>query len=119
MREKYSGRLGTFLCSICLVCSLAACGAPDRTVLEPETSKPDLSAQEAPEADVDIMDGMSLGSAAAFMITGPATKITNLGAVKIVLGIRRFAFYLAYVMAFSLLAGLMVNLLSADIPVKG
>lgn len=28
-----------------------------------------------------LMDGMSLGGAAAFMITGPATKITNLGAV--------------------------------------
>ena len=27
-----------------------------------------------------LMEGMSLGSAAAFMITGPATKITNLGA---------------------------------------
>jgi uncharacterized protein len=33
--------------------------------------------------------GMSMGAAAAFMITGPATKITNLGAVKIVLGTRR------------------------------
>lgn len=37
-----------------------------------------------------LMDGMSMGSAAAFMITGPATKITNLGAVKIVLGAKRF-----------------------------
>ncbi len=36
-----------------------------------------------------LLDGMSMGSAAAFMITGPATKITNMGAVKIVLGIRR------------------------------
>ncbi|MDE6710009.1 MAG: permease, partial [Oscillospiraceae bacterium] len=35
-----------------------------------------------------LADGMSMGSAAAFMITGPATKITNLGAVKIVLGIK-------------------------------
>ena len=35
-----------------------------------------------------LAGGMSLGSAAAFMITGPATKITNLGAVKIVLGIK-------------------------------
>ena len=57
-----------------------------------------------------LLDGMSLGSAAAFMITGPATKITNLGAVKIVLGIRRFVLYIAYVMGFSFLAGLMVNL---------
>lgn len=38
-----------------------------------------------------------------------ATKITNLGAVKIVLGIRRFALYIVYVILFSLLAGLMVN----------
>ena len=56
-----------------------------------------------------LLDGMSLGSAAAFMITGPATKITNLGAVKIVLGIRRFALYIAYVMGFSFLSGLTVN----------
>lgn len=53
-----------------------------------------------------LLDGMSLGSAAAFMITGPATKITNLGAVKIVLGITRFALYIAYVMGFSFLAGI-------------
>lgn len=57
-----------------------------------------------------LLDGMSMGSAAAFMITGPATKITNLGAVKIVMGVRRFVLYLAYVMAFSLVAGLLVNL---------
>ena len=58
-----------------------------------------------------LMDGMSLGSAAAFMITGPATKITNLGALKIVLGIKRFALYLVYVMMFSFLSGLVVNII--------
>ncbi len=57
-----------------------------------------------------LADGMSLGSAAAFMITGPATKITNLGAVKIVLGIKRFLLYLAFVMLFSLVTGFLVNL---------
>lgn len=56
-----------------------------------------------------LLDGMSMGSAAAFMITGPATKITNLGAVKIVLGMKRFLLYLAFVMAFSLACGLVVN----------
>lgn len=56
-----------------------------------------------------LADGMSLGSAAAFMITGPATKITNLGALKIVLGIRRFLLYFAFVMIFSLATGLFVN----------
>ena len=55
--------------------------------------------------------GMSMGSAAAFMITGPATKITNLGALKIVLGVKRFLLYLAFVMAFSLVTGLLVNLM--------
>lgn len=58
-----------------------------------------------------LMDGMSMGSAAAFMITGPSTKITNLGALKIVLGLKHFLLYLAFVMAFSLLTGLAVNLL--------
>ena len=58
-----------------------------------------------------LTDGMSLGSAAAFMITGPATKITNLGAMKIILGAKRFAIYLLYVMSFSLITGLITNLL--------
>ena len=58
-----------------------------------------------------ILDGMSIGSAAAFMITGPATKITNLGALKIVLGWKRFALYILFVMVFSLLCGMAVNLL--------
>ncbi len=57
-----------------------------------------------------LADGMSMGSASAFMITGPATKITNLGAVKIVLGIKRFLLYLAFVMLFSLVTGFLVNL---------
>ncbi|MDE7195012.1 MAG: permease [Oscillospiraceae bacterium] len=57
-----------------------------------------------------LADGMSMGSAAAFMITGPATKITNLGALKIVLGIKRFLLYLAFVMLFSLVTGVLVNL---------
>lgn len=58
-----------------------------------------------------LFDGMSMGSAAAFMITGPATKITNLGAVKIVLGARRFGIYIVYVMFFALISGLIINLL--------
>ncbi len=58
-----------------------------------------------------LLDGMSMGSAAAFMITGPATKITNLGAVKIVLGWKRFVVYLAYAMLFSLATGLLTDLI--------
>lgn len=56
-----------------------------------------------------LLDGMSMGSAAAFMVTGPATKITNLGVMKTVLGARRFAIYIAFVMGFALLSGLAVN----------
>ncbi len=56
-----------------------------------------------------LLGGMSLGAAAAFMLTGPATKITNLGAVKIVLGAKRFLLYLLYVLLFSLITGLFID----------
>ena len=55
--------------------------------------------------------GIVLGSAAAFMITGPATKITNLGAMKIVLGWKRFILYLLFVTIFAWMAGLIVDIL--------
>ena len=58
-----------------------------------------------------LLDGMSMGSAAAFMITGPSTKITNLGALKIVFGLKHFIFYLAFVIVFSLATGLIVNMI--------
>lgn len=58
-----------------------------------------------------LSDGMSMGSAAAFMVTGPATKITNLGALKIVLGAKNFILYLAFVMLFAFATGLLVNLI--------
>lgn len=59
-----------------------------------------------------LYDGMSMGSAAAFMITGPATKITNLGALKIVLGAKRFALYIAFTMAFAFFSGIIINALA-------
>ena len=58
-----------------------------------------------------LWDGMSYGSAAAFMLTGPATKITNLGAVKIILGLRNFILYLVFTVVFALITGLVVNLI--------
>lgn len=58
-----------------------------------------------------LIDGMSLGSAAAFMVTGPATKITNLSALKIALGFRNFLLYIGFVMSFSLICGILVNLI--------
>ena len=59
-----------------------------------------------------LLSGMSMGNAAAFMITGPATKITNLGALKIVMGMKHFVYYLIYIMLFSLFSGLLVNLVT-------
>lgn len=58
-----------------------------------------------------LWNGMSMGSAAAFMITGPATKLTNLGAVKTALGFKRFLLYIAFAMLFSLATGIVVNLI--------
>lgn len=58
-----------------------------------------------------MASGMSMGSAAAFMITGPATKITNLGALKIVLGLPRFILYFVYIILFSLLVGGLIECL--------
>jgi uncharacterized membrane protein YraQ (UPF0718 family) len=56
-----------------------------------------------------LESGMSLGSAASFMITGPATKITNLGALKIVLGMKNFALYIVFTIAFAALSGFLVD----------
>jgi uncharacterized membrane protein YraQ (UPF0718 family) len=53
--------------------------------------------------------GMEEDWPAAFMITGPATKITNLGAVKIVLGLKDFIFYLAFTVLFAILGGFFVD----------
>jgi uncharacterized membrane protein YraQ (UPF0718 family) len=58
-----------------------------------------------------LADGMSMGAACAFMITGPATKITNLGAVKIVLGLKHFALYILFSMVFAFASGLLVNII--------
>ena len=58
-----------------------------------------------------LHNGMSMGGAAAFMITGPAAKITNLGALKIVLGIKHFLLYLAFAVVFAIVTGALVNLI--------
>ena len=56
--------------------------------------------------------GMSMGSAAAFMITGPAMKITNISAVKVILKLKHFIFYIAFAILFALLTGFLVDVLS-------
>ncbi|MDR2900340.1 MAG: permease [Treponema sp.] len=57
-----------------------------------------------------LANGMSIGSAAAFMISGPATKITNLGALKIVLGAKRFLLYIIFSIVFAWGSGIIVDL---------
>jgi len=59
-----------------------------------------------------LAGGMSVGSATAFMITGPATKITNLGALKIVLGMKGFIYYNIFSLAFAFISGLLIDLIS-------
>ncbi len=56
-----------------------------------------------------LASGMSMGAASSFMITGPSTKITNLGALKTVLGVKHFVLYIVYVILFSLGIGALVN----------
>ena len=58
-----------------------------------------------------LTGGMSLGAATAFMITGPATKITNLGAMKIILGTKNFIIYILFCIIFAILSGFIVNLI--------
>jgi uncharacterized membrane protein YraQ (UPF0718 family) len=55
--------------------------------------------------------GMSKGSVIAFMMAGPATKLTNLGAVKIVLGIKNFVIYISFSILFATLSGVIVDIL--------
>ena len=64
-----------------------------------------------PLLQVWMQKGMSLGSATAFMITGQAMKITNLGAVKIVLGMRHFLFFVLFTVLFALLNGFLLDFL--------
>lgn len=53
--------------------------------------------------------GMSMGAAAAFMITGPSTKITNVGALKIVMSLRHIVLYFVYIVLFSFVSGLLIE----------
>jgi hypothetical protein len=55
--------------------------------------------------------GMSMGAAAAFMITGPATKITNLGALVAIMGKKQFIIYLLFISTFACLTGILCNMI--------
>jgi uncharacterized membrane protein YraQ (UPF0718 family) len=63
-----------------------------------------------PLLKVWLESGMTAGAAIAFMISGPATKITNLGAVKIILGMKNFVLYIAFNMVAALMMGVLANM---------
>ena len=52
--------------------------------------------------------GMGAGDAMTFMLAGPAVKINNLSAVKMILGIKHFFIYLVYSLAFAILCGIIL-----------
>lgn len=58
-----------------------------------------------------LMRGMSVGGAAAFMLTGPATKLTNLTALKMVLGVKKFTLYILFSIVFAAVTGFLCNLI--------
>jgi len=58
-----------------------------------------------------LQAGMGAGDAMAFMLAGPALKINNLSAVKMILGTKHFLFYIVYSIAFAVLAGLIINVI--------
>jgi uncharacterized membrane protein YraQ (UPF0718 family) len=58
-----------------------------------------------------LQRGMSLGAATTFMVIGPATKITNLGALKIIFSTRNFFIYFLFVVVISILTGVFVDLI--------
>jgi len=53
--------------------------------------------------------GMGTGDAMAFMLAGPAVKITNLSAVKMIFTAKHFFIYLAFCLGFAILSGWIIN----------
>ncbi|MDM8119878.1 permease [Succinatimonas hippei] len=56
-----------------------------------------------------LSSGMSCGAAVAFMLSGPATKLTNITALKSILGLKHFIYYIAFVMIFAAVSGLLTD----------
>jgi len=55
--------------------------------------------------------GMGTGDAMAFMLAGPAVKINNLSAVKMIFGVKHFFIYITYCLVFAMLSGLIINVI--------
>lgn len=59
-----------------------------------------------------MSEGMSAGSALAFMMTGPVTKFTNMTAVKTIMPKRTFVLYMAYNIVFGAAAGIIIDIIN-------
>ena len=57
-----------------------------------------------------LTSGMSWGTAVILMMTGQALKIVNLGALKVILGIKHFIIYILFIIIFALVNGFIVDL---------
>jgi len=60
-----------------------------------------------------MSEGMSAGSALAFMITGPVTRFTNMAAVKTIMPNRTFILYMNYNFAFGVAAGIIIDIINS------
>ena len=58
-----------------------------------------------------LVSGMSRGAGVAFMLTGPATKLTNLSALKSVMGTKSLLMYIIFIMIYAFLSGIAVDYL--------
>ena len=58
-----------------------------------------------------MLKGMSTGSAAAFMLTGPSTGLMNLGTARTVLGMKKYLAYVLFIIVFAFITGMITNLL--------
>lgn len=56
-----------------------------------------------------LASGMTCGSAVAFMLSGPATKLTNITALKAILGLKHFIYYLLFVILFAVIFGFITD----------
>lgn len=56
-----------------------------------------------------LENGMGPGAVIAFLITGPATKLTNLSAVKIILGIRNLSLFIVFNLVFAIISGTLID----------
>lgn len=62
-----------------------------------------------PLLKVWLGSGMGPGAAIAFLIAGPATKLTNLSAVKIIMGMRNLSIFIVFNLVFAIISGILVD----------